>query len=369
MFGQRPAWLDWVDGKFVVVPEKAAIVKRIFEEIADHGYGLEVMARRLNREGVPTLKDRPGRVGWHNWSIVSIVTNPAAYGELTPKRRVPGGKREAVGEPIAGYYPAVISRDLFERAQAARALNRGTGGPKTNCVPNMLVGRVFCAECGSKVRIRTNKQRSNSYICDNAFRRAGCTNGSFNAVHWIEKGVMDGVLMFNLYPSTPPDDHPAAVALREELAELSQQIARGRQRMTRLIDAMADDPIPEVVARVREMGKEIEAWEARKLAAETELSQVSGRATIGEQIEAVQALREAAYCEDYDEREAARSKLSLALRQAVDSVKIDRHKVSHVVAHEGKISFQITKGVLHDMQFNIHGDVWRLLDDGRIERI
>src|SRR6266540_2874430 len=62
-----PAWLTVIGDyeKFEVVPEKAAIVKRIFQSYAN-GKGLRTIMRELNKEGIPTFgkgKQNKGN-GW-----------------------------------------------------------------------------------------------------------------------------------------------------------------------------------------------------------------------------------------------------------------------------------------------------------------
>jgi len=75
-------------------------------------------------------------------------------GEFQP-RKVSGGKREVVGEPISNYYPSVIDESLFFSAHAAitrRKLNaRGRKGPRFG---NVFTGLMYCQHCGKKMQYR-----------------------------------------------------------------------------------------------------------------------------------------------------------------------------------------------------------------------
>src|SRR5262249_53272163 len=55
--GQLPAWVEDRGGKLVLIPERAAVVKRIFS-MAAGGYGMALIVKRLTADGVPTFGDR-----------------------------------------------------------------------------------------------------------------------------------------------------------------------------------------------------------------------------------------------------------------------------------------------------------------------
>lgn len=103
--------------------DRAPLVKWIFERSAE-GVGFDRIARELNSRGEPTLK--PSKRGWWHTSIANIVTNRSAIGEYQPYEGV-DGKRIARGDPIADYYPAVVTNDLWLRAQKIVHHNRNIG--------------------------------------------------------------------------------------------------------------------------------------------------------------------------------------------------------------------------------------------------
>ena len=91
MTARCPAWI-WLEGgprigKYVLIPERAAQVRRWFEE-AINGVGRRMIASGLNREGVPTWGNG---AQWHDSYVQKVLTNPAVYGAFTPKGKRAGG--------------------------------------------------------------------------------------------------------------------------------------------------------------------------------------------------------------------------------------------------------------------------------------
>ena len=82
-----------VEGEFELIPERAAIVRRIYEDSAS-GLGAMTIARRLNDESVPTF----GRSnGWQPSYIKKILTDRAVIGEFQPHLSPKDRARQPVG--------------------------------------------------------------------------------------------------------------------------------------------------------------------------------------------------------------------------------------------------------------------------------
>lgn len=105
MTRRAPGWLA-VSGTppaFVIVEDRVAIVRRIFEWTAA-GLGKQLIARKLNQEGVGTF----GRAdGWHSSYIQKILSSPAVLGEFQPGTKPKGASRTTVGDPIRDRVPPV----------------------------------------------------------------------------------------------------------------------------------------------------------------------------------------------------------------------------------------------------------------------
>jgi hypothetical protein len=141
-----PSWLRLDGGRYVVIPERARIVRRIFE-LAVEGYGQEAIAKRLNRERVPGI----GRVPTWNASTVSqYLRSIAVIGRYQPHRLVTVPKRKRVpdGDVIENYFPPIVPVALFLRVREQRAKRQLPGGPRNPAVPNLFAGLARC-DCGA----------------------------------------------------------------------------------------------------------------------------------------------------------------------------------------------------------------------------
>jgi len=174
-----PGWLTLKDGKYEPIPDRVAVVRRIYE-MALAGHGRDAITRTLNKEGVPTFGNfRKTPEAWHVSFIQSVLRNEAVIGRFQPKitKYDESGKRrrgEDDGEPIEGYFPAIIKKADFYRVQKMR----GVSGYKGHELVNILSGLVTCLHCGSNIHF-VNKgplPRGGYYLgCDGARRKGICT--------------------------------------------------------------------------------------------------------------------------------------------------------------------------------------------------
>lgn len=223
-----PAWLRLAaDGKgFIPIAGRAAVVQRIFEESAD-GVGANLIARRLNEEGVGPF----GRSqGWHGSYVKKILANEAVIGILQP-HSFQEGVRQPDGPPIHGYYPAIIDEALFERArQAIRERFVGVTGQRHRTCANLLRGLAHCAICGGPMH-HTDKGHGGrqSLQCDSAKRHAGCDSRRRWSYPEVERSVVDllGEAEDGLdgLAALPPEERfVARTALAERLRQGLQRI-------------------------------------------------------------------------------------------------------------------------------------------------
>jgi DNA invertase Pin-like site-specific DNA recombinase len=147
-----PLWLKLSDDRkrFEVLPERVKVVRRVFEMAID-GYGKAVTAKALNVEGIPSFKGKQ----WGSSSIDKMLNNRAVLGEYQPYsvRVSSDGIRQAVGEPIKGYYPAIIKESMFYAAQGAIAGRKLDGTTRQSENINLWSGIAKCAECGTAMHL------------------------------------------------------------------------------------------------------------------------------------------------------------------------------------------------------------------------
>jgi len=166
-----PSWLGLTEDRtaFVLIPERAEVVRKIFEMSAS-GLGGYTIAKELNAVGVPGF----GQSGkWDQSTIHNMLRNRATLGEYQKKRKL-NGKETRVGEPVPNYYPPVIDEDLFRAAQGARVENLACGrGRKGNDIANLFDGIANCFYCEKLMRFHSNGN-AKSLVCSAVLETQGC---------------------------------------------------------------------------------------------------------------------------------------------------------------------------------------------------
>lgn len=166
-----------------IVPEEAEVVRRIFHEFVD-GSALREIARGLNYDGIPTpetpiTRQREGLgqtpvgtlnvgidQGWVSTQIKHILTLERYCGDaLLRKTYTPDYKTHKLvknkGE-LPQYYvrdnhPAIISRELFNEAQAL--IEMGKFGQTKSTARYPFSGRIVCTQCGRFYRASNRNSR------------------------------------------------------------------------------------------------------------------------------------------------------------------------------------------------------------------
>lgn len=94
-------------------------VRNIFDWFANQGMTAKGIARRLNREGIPS----PHNSTWHQTTVMNIMTNSVYAGELVWNRKSGKMKSPRHRNPsnewikISDAFEAIISKELFGTAQ------------------------------------------------------------------------------------------------------------------------------------------------------------------------------------------------------------------------------------------------------------
>lgn len=148
--------------EFVIVPEQAAIVQRIYREYL-YGYSTASIAKRLTDEGIPTPSNKKK---WYPSVILSILRNEKYYGALicgkTFKPDVLSKKRyknegQAERYFIENSHPAIISKEEFDMVQSEmkrrgdiRGYSEGNHGRFSSKYP--FSKKIVCGACGTYYR-------------------------------------------------------------------------------------------------------------------------------------------------------------------------------------------------------------------------
>lgn len=251
MTARCPAWLRLASDRktYEIVPDRAEIVRQIFADSAA-GLGMYSIATRLNKAGVPAFV---GKNGWHRSYVAKTLANRAVLGEFQPHVKL-DGSRVAEGEPITGYFPAVVAEELFFRAEHGRSQRKAGGagsGRKGPGYTNLFTGLARCAYCKSTIAFENKGSgtRGGSYlICSDAQRGRGC-----QATRWRYQDFETSFLAFveeldleSIINSN--EDAERRKRLEGELAAISGELSSVKQLMEKTYELLSTGGSTEFVA-------------------------------------------------------------------------------------------------------------------------
>lgn len=160
------------NGKLVIVPEEAQIVKMIFSLYME-GHSYSQIRRRLETAGIKTVT---GKDKWWDNTLIRILSNEKYIGDallqktytidfLTKKRVT--NKGIVPQYLIKNNHEAIISKDLFQSVQDERDRRKnmpcGENGLKTKYSALYAVSNIMvCGECGYPYRRITRARKGKS---------------------------------------------------------------------------------------------------------------------------------------------------------------------------------------------------------------
>lgn len=252
-----PAWLrmDRDSGTIQLVPERAAIVQRIFQE-AREGTGQHQIAHGLNGDNV-----EPWGSGayWHRSYIAKILSNEAAIGTFTPHTLdYESGKRTRnPKDPVKGYFPAAISEELWGDVQAMRDSRgvRSRGRYASRPVSHMLARLACCPLCGGTMaRVMKGSRSRPALVCVRAKASAGCSYKSVR-IDILHDAIIER-LPVRLRDAPAGERNPA---LDKQIANLDAERGAITERMERLLEAIeTGGDVRTLTERLRQLEGEYE---------------------------------------------------------------------------------------------------------------
>lgn len=223
-------------GKLQVVPEEAAVVRRIFEMRAA-GANLPAIAAELVRLGV--APPRAGR--WGKTTLLRIFQNPTYIGTAISNGWVEAKKRSFVWKPsnpdaiiVENAHEPIVDREIWDAVQAR---------PKaaTAKVPRMLSGLLYVN--GTKFGGDSNK-------------RMGFYRGprGMNGLAWLDTDPTDDAVWSAFTSMARGEDfvrqlmESASLGRNDALAHqeiefLEERLAKASRRLDRLVEMRSGDEI------------------------------------------------------------------------------------------------------------------------------
>lgn len=157
------------NGRFVIVPEEAAIVRQIYDLYLS-GKGYAAIADILN---AADAKTRYGRV-WNFTSVRWVLRNYAYTGNLLlqttySENHITKRMRPNTGEmPMyhaQGTHEAIIPQDVYDAVQSEIERRDAKYSDADKRRQTLLAGKVFCGICGKRCRRKKRHDRQ-VWICN-----------------------------------------------------------------------------------------------------------------------------------------------------------------------------------------------------------
>lgn len=240
---------------YELCPVRAPIVREIFD-LYVAGNGNIKIAKILNERNVP----RFGRgVTWQVSTIGKIIKSKVAIGVFEP---------DDGGPAIPDYFPAVVSEEIFNRANRAVVQRRTCKITRQAAVFNVYQKVARCGACGSSMHLLP---RGAKYLMCSQKRYSQC-DGAKNVRLDESEEVLKAILPY-LESMSLVDDDPDK--LERELQVLENQQSEAMSRYETLRDQVRKNPTSDMlVGLALEAEAEVRALEGSKRAKVEEMASV-----------------------------------------------------------------------------------------------
>lgn len=238
-FGSAPGWLtrESKDHPWVVIEEKAAVVRKVFEYAAK-GYGTKAIAKIANEQGwiVPTRLARTG-TRWHARMPGIILRNRAVLGEHehrihTHEAHSKHWKGVETGIVYSNFYPRIISDELWTEARASIE-TRKVAAKRDNNYYNIFSGIMYCGRCGAPIHRKTEKKGYSRAQLVCADRLAGITEcPSFSAVT-ADPRILEAILTRKVIANNDYD-----AEYDRALSEVDYDISECDKQLNNLVETL-----------------------------------------------------------------------------------------------------------------------------------
>ena len=310
-----PCWLRRDGDKWVVIKEKANIVRKIFADYLSNGLGIWMLSHSLNANKVPLITHRgPKGTTWHRITIHRILTDKSTIGTYT-----------LVDPPVENYFPPVVSERDFYAVQAKLKARRQFRGRHSLKDISLFKGLCKCGKCGATMtRITRTRptadggKKLHRYLYCHGSIAGVCKPTKCVNLTQLERVFAEKALM-----------HPTALRMfsqdgrendtQKELAQIDGKISDRTARRNRLVAAIeeGDDKNPRTLLdRIKVLEGELKELEQKKETTLAELHRNKDNAS------AIHDLHEAAVAVFRKDSQEAKLKLREFIRQFITDMTV-----------------------------------------------
>lgn len=234
----------------VIVPEEAEIVKLIFKKYANENLGIFEIARLLNMHNFKTSHGKE----FERRSIEYILQNPTYCGMIRWNRTINESNEirpESEWIVTDGEHPAIISKELFDKAQERyKREYRPRGARPVSTYKHWLSGVVKCPACGRTMTANTIRNNTRVY---SHFRCYGYTKGKCMANNSISsiklepavlesiKTVLDnGKITYRKIEAKTDDTVDLKTILEDQIKKIDVKLQRIKEAYMNGIDTIEE---------------------------------------------------------------------------------------------------------------------------------
>ena len=334
--GNAPLGYKIVDKHYEIDEAEAVIVRKIFT-MASEGYSYNDIIHELNRCGYKTKTGKP----FGKNSLYEILRNPRYKGTYIFNRRAKRTskntrnnhkyKPESEQIIIEDGVPAIVSKELWEKANAARKyMSKANTGAKHKY---LLSGLIYCGECGCKMHGNYRNRESGEYTtyrCNNQATRLDCKSREMRAEP-LEAFVINS-LCEHFFDSKNIDVITEEVnrKLREEINAGREEIKAARYSLAglqtarnNLVEAISEHGYSKILSgKLKEIEEQIERYE--KMISDDDSRASDFRITREDVVSRIEKLRDC--MKNPDNVEQTR----ILLHQYIERIEINNTKIKVV---------------------------------------
>jgi site-specific DNA recombinase len=177
---------------------EAPVVREMYRLAVDENFGYKVIADRLNAAGHRSKWGRP----FASYTVQRILSNEALMGTLAYGKRPRKGNPQEEVIRVAGFFPAILSAEEWERLQQRIAIRRESPRGKAHSSTYLLGGIARCGNCGGPMSGKTGAmwrgRRYRNYYCSRAMSsRERCATYNGHSARKLEKAVLEYLGQFS----------------------------------------------------------------------------------------------------------------------------------------------------------------------------
>lgn len=253
-----PYWMETTDKEIRLIPERAEVVRRIFQ-LSKDGVGTPTITKILNSDTPAWSKSGV----WYQAYIVKLLQSTATYGAIQLNDQV-----------IEDYYPAVITKDEWSYISALKSGRRLTVNPgrnKSTTLSNLFSGITYCGYCNAKMTFQQYRNGSalQCYGARSGATKCKCINWDYKEIEYF---VLSRIVQLDLNTLFGALNSDKASELEQSLITISAKIDANKQKVENLYIAIEEKPLKGLTQRVEILEAEIDTDEEKKKKILQELS-------------------------------------------------------------------------------------------------